>query len=287
MHDVHPRHDVLPGKGAAEQEVGRVGADDRDALEHPLEDPQAGAGQLVVRQRVAEQPLDQRDGEDHDADQPVDVARLAVGAEEEVPQHVRADRDHEQVRRPVVDLPDQQAAADVEGNVQRGLVGLRHRDAVELGVRAVIHHRGHRRLEEQGQVGAGEQQDHERPERDLAEHERPVVREDLAHQDPDASGAAEPVVQPAAQAVDRAGNLLHHPLLVNVTSNDATGRSDVTRGRLAARPSRALSTECQADGAARRRGRGGDGQGKHRPAGGGAGQGRTGGGAAVHHRAQP
>jgi hypothetical protein len=36
----------------------------------------------------------------------------------------RADRDHEQARRPVVDLPDQQAAADVERDVQRGLVGL-------------------------------------------------------------------------------------------------------------------------------------------------------------------
>ena len=37
----------------------------------------------------------------------------------------------------------------------------------------------HRRLEEERQEGAREEHDDEAPERDLAEHERPVVREDL------------------------------------------------------------------------------------------------------------
>jgi hypothetical protein len=60
---------------------GQVGADDRDALQHALEDQQARAGQLIVGQRVAEQPLeqplDQPQREQHDPDQPVDLARLA------------------------------------------------------------------------------------------------------------------------------------------------------------------------------------------------------------------
>ena len=41
--DVHPRHDVVPGERPAEQEERQVGADDRDALQGALEDPQAGA----------------------------------------------------------------------------------------------------------------------------------------------------------------------------------------------------------------------------------------------------
>jgi hypothetical protein len=57
-----------------------------------------------------------------------------------------------------------------------------------------------RRIEEQRQVRAGQQQDHEGPQRDLAQHERPVVGEYLAHQDPDALGAVEPVVKPPADA---------------------------------------------------------------------------------------
>ena len=41
-------------------------------------------------------------------------------------------------------LPDQQPAADVEADGQHGLVRLAHRGAVQLGVRAVIRHGGHR-----------------------------------------------------------------------------------------------------------------------------------------------
>ncbi len=70
-----------------------------------LGDPQARAGQLVVGERVAEQALEHAQREQHDADQPVDLARLAVRAGEEHPEHVRHDRDHEHDRGPVVDLP--------------------------------------------------------------------------------------------------------------------------------------------------------------------------------------
>ena len=40
------------------------------------------------------------------------------------PEHVHDDRGHEQQRRPVVHLPHDQAAADVEREVQRRLVRL-------------------------------------------------------------------------------------------------------------------------------------------------------------------
>jgi hypothetical protein len=122
--DVHPRHDVVPGKRPAEQEERQVRADDGDPLQDALEDPQAGPGQLIVGQRVAEQALEQAEGKQPDADQPVDLAGLAVGAGEEHPEHVRQDRGHEQVGGPVVHLPDQQPAADVEADPQRRLVRL-------------------------------------------------------------------------------------------------------------------------------------------------------------------
>ena len=59
-------------------------------------------------------------------------------------------------------------------------IGHRHLDALERHVRAVVVHLGHRGLEEERQERAGEQEDDEAVERDLAEHERPVVGEDLA-----------------------------------------------------------------------------------------------------------
>ena len=55
-------------------------------------------------------------------------------AAEERPQQPQADRRDEQVRRPVVHLPDQQPAADVEADGQHGLVRLAHREAVRSSV---------------------------------------------------------------------------------------------------------------------------------------------------------
>ena len=76
-----------------------------------------GAGQQVVGQRVAGEALDDAEHDQAEADQPVELARLAERAGEEHPEHVDRHRGDEQQRRPVVDLPDDQAAADVEGDV--------------------------------------------------------------------------------------------------------------------------------------------------------------------------
>src|SRR5581483_5198678 len=58
----------------------------------------------------------------------------------------------------------------------------------------------------QRQEGAGQQQDDERPQRDLAEQERPVVGEDLAHEHAQAACPTEPVIQPPARAGQAPGN---------------------------------------------------------------------------------
>ena len=165
---------------AAEQEERHVGADDRDRLHEAVRDPQAGAGQQVVGQRVAGEALEDAEQEQQGADHPVELARLAERAGEEDAQHVDDHRGDEDHRGPVVHLPHQQAAADVEGDVQRRGVGLGHRYAAQLGVGALVDRLGHARDEPERQEDAGQQQDDEAPQRDLAEHEGPVVGEDLA-----------------------------------------------------------------------------------------------------------
>ena len=180
----------VAGELAAEQQVRGPGADDRDALDHAVDDAQAVAREQVVGERVAGEALGHREDEQQEADDPVELARLAEGAGEEHAQHVQADRGHEQQRRPVVDLPHEQAAADVEADVERRRHRGRHVEALERQVRALVDDLGHRGLEEEGQERARQQDDDEAVERDLAEHERPVVGEDLAAELADEAGDA-------------------------------------------------------------------------------------------------
>ena len=60
--------------------------------------------------RGSPRSLERGQCEQNGADQPVDLPRLAEGAGEEAPQRVQADGSDEEQRRPVVDLPDEQAA---------------------------------------------------------------------------------------------------------------------------------------------------------------------------------
>ena len=101
----------------------------------------------------------------------------------------------EDVGRPVVHLAHQQPAAHGEGQVDRRRVGLRHPYAVQRLVGAVVDDCGLRGHEVQGQEDPGGQQHHERVQGDLAQHERPVVREDLVEEGPAALGQPEAVVE--------------------------------------------------------------------------------------------
>ena len=68
------------------------------------------------------------------ADEPVQLTGLAERAGEEDPEHVHDHGRDEEQGGPVVDLADDQSAAHVEGDVQRRGVGLRHRDALSIGM---------------------------------------------------------------------------------------------------------------------------------------------------------
>ena len=177
---VQPRDDDVAGEVAAEQRPVQPGADHRHAQRDRGErGAQADAGEQVVGQRVAEVALEHGQDQQQRADHPVGLARAAERAGEEDAGQVHHDRRGEQQRGPVVDLADEQATAHLEGDVQRRLVGPGHLHAVERLVHAVVGDLGHRRVEEQRQVHAGEQQHDEAVQRDLTEQERPVRREHL------------------------------------------------------------------------------------------------------------
>ena len=195
----------VPGELAAEQEERHVGADDRLRLQEAVGGADAGAGEQVVGERVAGEPFERAQEQQQRADRPVELARLAVRTGEEDPQQVDHHGGDEEHRGPVVDLPHQQAAADVERQPQRRREGLRHLDPAQLRVAAFVGRLAHARVEPQREEDAAEQQDHEAPERDLAQHEGPVVGEDLAQVLLRQGGQAEPVVGPLGDGADPVG----------------------------------------------------------------------------------
>ena len=78
-------------KLTTEQQVGGPGAYHRNALDETVDDAKAVAGEQVIRKRVAGEALGHREDEENEADEPVDLTRLAEGTREEDAQHVQAD----------------------------------------------------------------------------------------------------------------------------------------------------------------------------------------------------
>src|SRR5699024_11459919 len=89
---------------------------------------------------------------------------------------------------PVVHLTDEQAAADLEGDIESGHVGAGHLHTVEWEVGTVVDDLGDRGIEEQGQVDTSQDQDDEAVESDLTQEEGPVGREDLVDLAADSAG---------------------------------------------------------------------------------------------------
>ena len=195
---------MCPGKLPPQRKYGQVGPDEGDREQDRVADAQAGARHQVVGERVADEPVEDGQDQQRDADGPVQLPGLAEGPGEEDAGHVDDDRADEDVGRPVVHLAHQQAATHGEREVHRGGVGLGHPHAVQGLVDAVVDHHGLGGHEVQGQEDAGGQQDHEGVQGDLAEHERPVVREDLVQEGPAALGHAQAVVELVDSRLDPA-----------------------------------------------------------------------------------
>ena len=133
--DEHAREEgVGPGEGAVPDQRREVRAHDRYRQRRRVADREPHAGEEVVQEGVAEVALEHRDDQHRQADVVVDVPRLAKRAREEDPQEVEDDRADEDVRRPVVRLPDEKPGAHAEREVEDGGVRLAHLLAVERRV---------------------------------------------------------------------------------------------------------------------------------------------------------
>ena len=110
--------------GAATQEVGQVGADQRPGAGDVHAHHRGPEGALVERQEVAREAHHHGQDQQHDADHPVELARVLVGAEDEGARHVEPDQDDHHAGAPLVHAAHELAEEDVVRQVGDRRVGL-------------------------------------------------------------------------------------------------------------------------------------------------------------------
>ena len=106
------------GNSPPNRSVASAGPTKRDRLGDGEGDAQAGAGEQVVGQRVAEEAVHADQEHQAHADDEVDAARPPVRRGQEHAQHVDDQGADEDERRPVVHLPHQQAGGHVQAEVR-------------------------------------------------------------------------------------------------------------------------------------------------------------------------
>ena len=132
VRDVHPsleRRD--PREGPAPDQHREARPDDRDRHHDPVCDRKPHPREQVVHERVAEEPLEQRQHQHPDPGVVDELTRLAERAREEDAHHVQDDCDDEHVGRPVVRLAHEQPGLDLERDVDDRAVRLGHLLALE------------------------------------------------------------------------------------------------------------------------------------------------------------
>lgn len=176
-HDPHVERgeglDDPSGEPVPEQQARRPGPEDGDAEGHALHDPQAGAGQHVVRERVAGPSADEREHEEADEEQPRDPARATEPSAEEGRQQLHDERRGQHERGPVMGLPDQQAAGRLPREGHDGVERLGDLGPGERRVGAVVGHQGPGRDVDDRQQDPGDRQHEQAGGRDDAEEARP------------------------------------------------------------------------------------------------------------------
>jgi hypothetical protein len=199
VEDEEPGDELGVGELAAEEQEGQPLPRHRDGQGDRVAHPHAGARQQVVEQGVPEEAVHHGHDEQGHAHHPVDLPGPAEGAGEEHPAQVHDEGGEEDQGGPVVHLAHDQAGAHLEADVQRRGVGGRHLGALEGRVGAVVDHLVRRRHEEERQVDARHHQDDEAVHGDLADHERPVVGEDLVEGLAGEVRGAQALVEPPEQ----------------------------------------------------------------------------------------
>ena len=177
VRDEQARQELLGRVDAAEQEEREPRPDHRTESSDRVRDAQPGSAEQVVGQRIAREAGDRRDKEQQ-PDDPVDLARLAERAGKKDPAHVHDDAGDEHERRPVMDLPHDQAAVHLEAERER------RRERGRQRPRRAAHTDRVASSPRSGRRTAPRTFPSRRARRtrtvDLAEHERPMIGKRLA-----------------------------------------------------------------------------------------------------------
>ena len=177
---VQARHDVDARELASEEEERDVGSHQRQRLQDAVDDSQTVAGEQVIGEGVAGEAGSHAHDDEQNTDDPVELTRATERTGEEHTQHVDAQGSDEEQSAPVVHLSNEQTAADFQRDRQSRVVGFGDLDAAQRQPRSVIVQLAHGGLEEEREERSRQDDDDEAVESNLAEHERPMRREDLA-----------------------------------------------------------------------------------------------------------
>jgi len=102
-----------PDLGAAPHHPLQPLADPRHIAEHPGADGDGPESELVPRQEIARKVGGQDRGQKAETEHPVETPRTVKTAGEKDPQHVEEDHGNQDIRAPVVDVPNQAAEQEL------------------------------------------------------------------------------------------------------------------------------------------------------------------------------
>jgi hypothetical protein len=175
---------------------------------------------LVPREQVSREIRGEDDQQEQRSDHPVELPRPVKRPREESPEQVQERDDDEEVRAPVVHVPDEPAEAHVA--TQRLDRAVR-----PLGSRLVYEHEQHAGQDEQEHEGSGHSAEAERvPERDraLRQTHRPHVQNEVVEDDalpfPLRPGSQRGSKDRAPDAGSEAGFTNHEPSDLETPADD-------------------------------------------------------------------
>ena len=177
-----------PGKLPPKTQNAKYLPDEGHREQDRVRDANAGARDQVVGQGVAEEPVGDREYQQRETDGPVEFAGLAEGAGEEHARHVHDQRPTKMSQAQWCIWRISSPPRTLNEMIYRRLEGLGDALTIERQIRTVIDDHRRTRHEVQREKDAGDEQDHEGVQRDLTEHEGPVIREDLVHEGASALG---------------------------------------------------------------------------------------------------
>jgi hypothetical protein len=202
VQDEESREELGGGELAAEEEECEPCSDERDREHRRVDDPKARPREQVVGKRVSGEAGRDPGDEQRHADDPRQLPRPAERSGEEDAEQMGEDRGHEHEGGPVMGLTHDEPGPNLEGDPHHGVVGGGHGFAAQRWIGPVVGDGLRRGDEEEGEEGSRQHEEDEAVQRDLPEHERPVVGEHL----PQVASDERARVQPFVESRDQSSN---------------------------------------------------------------------------------